>query len=149
MKKIKPKYTIIIVLGALFIITALSLYIWGNNSNPFKKSFSEADYVTVEIVNVDGENEQLALRDSKDVERLNHLFEQYEYKKLLTTREQYSYVIQDYDIVNITFWRAGNLLTDCVVFDDKIVVNGTVYIVNSEKAEPKLLVGLLDIVSTL
>ena len=142
----------IIVLGTLLAFTLLYLFIFGINSDPFKKSFRDVDYITVKIVSIgdkgDEENKQLVLQNPEQVERLNQLFKQYGYKKQLTTRDQYSYVIQDKDIVNITFWQAGNLLTDCLVSGDKIVVNGTVYNVNSEKAEQKLLIGLVELIAT-
>jgi len=152
MKKTKPIYMTIIVLGTLLAFTLLYLFIFGINSDPFKKSFRDVDYITVKIVSIgdngDEENKQLVLQNPEQVERLNQLFKQYGYKKQLTTRDQYSYVIQDKDIVNITFWQAGNLLTDCLVSGDKIVVNGTVYNVNSEKAEQKLLIGLVELIAT-
>lgn len=149
MKKTKPIYTIIIVFGTLFAFTLLYLFIFGINSDPFKKSFRDVNYITVKIVSIGGngddENKQLILQNPEEVERLHQLFKQYGYKEQLTARDHYSYVIHDRNIINITFWQAGNLLTDCLVSEDKIVVNGTVYNVNSEKTEQNLLNGLVEL----
>ncbi len=93
MKKTKLIYTSIIVLGTLLAFTLLYLFIFGINSDPFKKSFRDVDYITVKIVSIGGngdeENKQLILQNPEQVERLNQLFKQYGYKEQLTTREQY------------------------------------------------------------
>ena len=65
----------IIVLGTLLAFTLLYLFIFGINSDPFKKSFRDVDYITVKIVSIgdngDEENKQLVLQNPEQVERLN------------------------------------------------------------------------------
>lgn len=80
----------IIVLGTLLAFTLLYLFIFGINSDPFKKSFRDVDYITVKIVSIgdngDEENKQLVLQNPEQVERLNQLFKQYGYKKTIDNK---------------------------------------------------------------